>query len=486
MVDSPLFLIDFPDPSVICVDGVYYMTTTSMYFMPGIPILRSVNLKDWSIVTFVYDTFDDGDAHNLRNGRNIYAQGSWATSLRFAYDHFYVCFNSNDQQKTYIYRTRDITSRNWDRVVLDGSHHDPSLLFDDDGHTYIVYGGGTIYIKELRQDAMGFLPSSREEVFLETPPVLGLNCEGSHLFHINDYYYLFLIQWPKTGSGRRIQWCYRSSELRGPYTGKVILDDDLGYYNQGVAQGGVFQGPDDQWYAMLFQDRFALGRCPVLYPLQWEEDWPVLGQAGGIDAVDVDLPPLISSDDFLWPKSSLPYHWQWNHNPDLSRVEVGNGRLRLQNGAPTTFMQSRNMLTQRTSGPRCSFTVRLEINQMLEGDCAGLAALQYCFGIVGVKIEDCVPLIYLLVGEGDTEVELFSAPLEQDYVYLRVEFDSATDLGRAHFAYSPDGVDYIAIGDGLNLSFSLKHFTGYRAALVSYGTKQAGGVAGFREFRYEG
>ena len=45
--------------------------------------------------------------------------------------------------------------------------------------------------------------------------------------------------------------------------------DDCG---QGVAQGGIVDTPDHKWYAVLFQDRGAVGRIPVLVPVKWEKN----------------------------------------------------------------------------------------------------------------------------------------------------------------------------------------------------------------------
>ena len=160
-VNNPLFWADVPDPDVIRVGIHYYMVSTSMHLMPGVPIMRSFDLAHWEIVSYVYDTLEDNDAYTLRNKKNAYGAGSWASSLRFHNGVFYVCFASNDMRRTYIYRTNDIIKGPWDRSILTGVYHDPSLLFDDDGRVYIVYGAGTIRIKELTPDATASATNSR-------------------------------------------------------------------------------------------------------------------------------------------------------------------------------------------------------------------------------------------------------------------------------------------------------------------------------------
>ncbi len=40
-VTNPILWADVPDPSVIRVDDIYYMVSTSMHSMPGCPIMKS-------------------------------------------------------------------------------------------------------------------------------------------------------------------------------------------------------------------------------------------------------------------------------------------------------------------------------------------------------------------------------------------------------------------------------------------------------------
>lgn len=37
-----------PDPSVVLVDGVFYLATSSFHIFPGIPIYASTDLKSWT------------------------------------------------------------------------------------------------------------------------------------------------------------------------------------------------------------------------------------------------------------------------------------------------------------------------------------------------------------------------------------------------------------------------------------------------------
>lgn len=83
LIRNPILWADVPDPDIIRVGSVFYMVSTSMHSMPGCPIMKSVNLCDWDIVNYVYETLEDNEAHRLQDGKGIYGKGSWAASLRF-------------------------------------------------------------------------------------------------------------------------------------------------------------------------------------------------------------------------------------------------------------------------------------------------------------------------------------------------------------------------------------------------------------------
>ena len=69
---NPVLPLDYPDPDVIRVDDTYYMVSTTMHFMPGCVILRSYNLADWEIYSYVYETLELTDQECLKNGKNAY------------------------------------------------------------------------------------------------------------------------------------------------------------------------------------------------------------------------------------------------------------------------------------------------------------------------------------------------------------------------------------------------------------------------------
>lgn len=491
-ISHPIIKTDMPDPDVIRVGDTYYMVSTTMFYTPGAPILRSKDLCNWEIVSYVFDTIADNDIYNLKNGKHAYGKGQWASSLTYYEGRFYVCFVCHDMGKTYIYSTDDILKSGWDRVEIDEAFHDMSFLFWE-GKAYLVYGNGEIHIVELKKDLTGIEEGGLRSLLLTTPKEgMRLRCEGCRAIVRNGYIYLLFIDWPLEGGRREI--CYRSRELMGPYESRVILDDDYNLPGRGVAQGTIVDSEVGDWYAILFQDRGASGRIPYLLPAKWEDDWPVIGVEGRIpDSFEThfqpfDASPLISSDSFDHKENKLGLFWQWNHNPiqDCWSFTQRQGYLRLTTGhIATNIMDARNTLTQRTMEPGSICEVMLDVSGLKEGDYAGLCAFQGRYGQIGVRVKDGERYVETTQKKEDDSILTSSAPLKQDKVYLRVVFDYRQRKDEATFFYSTDKVEWTQLGEILPMIFTLDLFVGYRIGLFCYATKETGGYADFKDFSIE-
>ncbi|MGN8646820.1 glycoside hydrolase family 43 protein [Gracilibacillus sp. HCP3S3_G5_1] len=493
---NPIFWSDVPDVDVIRVGDAFYMVSTSMHSMPGCPIMKSHNLRDWEIISYVYETLENNSAHQLLDSKGIYGQGQWATSLRYYNHTYYLCFSSNDMQQFYVYQTKDIENGPWTRSVIEGIYHDPALLFDQ-GRVFVIYGCGDIRITELTDDVTAVKSGGIDQLLLETPKEnIGLRCEGCHAYKLNGVYYLLFIEWPTNGNKRRRQVCYRSTELLGEYERKVILDDDMGYHNKGIAQGAIFDTQDNEWYAMLFQDHDAVGRIPYIIPVEWKDGWPMLGVNGKVpEQFEMNLPdneakPLVISDDFEYGKNELALNWQWNHNPHHSLWSVTErpGYLRLTTGhLVTNVLTAPNTLTQRTEGPVCSGMIHLDGANMKQGDFAGLIALQSNFGTVGLtRRENGEYKIVMTINNGYGQEKIVEEKIySNDQAYVKIVFNFDDSVDQATFHYSVDGHDWHSIGEVLQMKYTLDHFMGYRIGIFYYATKETGGYVDIDYFAYD-
>jgi beta-xylosidase len=496
---NPIIWADVPDPSVVRVGDTYYMSSTTMHVNPGVPIMRSRDLVTWEIVNYAYDILDDNDLHALRNGQDAYGRGSWASSIRYHNGSYYVVTFSYSSQRTHIYQTGNIENGPWTASTIDRVFHDPSLLFDDDGSVYLVYGINDIRIIEITSDVTSVKPGGLDRIIIpDSRRITGATefhvpAEGAHVHKIDGKYYVFLITWPR--DDMRTQVVYRSDNLTGPYEGRIVLRDS------GIAQGGLIDTPEGNWYAMLFQDHGAVGRIPFLIPVTWRDGWPILGEEGKAPRV-LDIPAgasgpggvagIVASDEFdrgFHDEPALPLVWQWNHTPDdryWSQTDRP-GYLRIVNGRiDADFVSTQNTLTQRTFGPECSGYVAIETGNMKDGDYAGLGALQSNYGFVGVNVSGTSKYIVMVKGSPGSVTETERIPVDQDRVYLRIEMDYRDLTDEAYFYYSLDGEDWNAIGDTLHMLYTLDHFMGYRFALFNFATKTTGGFVDFDYFRVTG
>ena len=544
---NPITKLDYPDPEVIRVGDTYYMVSTTMYFMPGCEILRSYDLVNWEHAAYVYDTLDGTAAQRLEGKENIYGCGMWAASLSFYKGVYYICFVANDMHKTYIYQAKDIYGP-WEKYTLEGFYHDNSILFDGDGKIYIVYGNTDIYLKELKFVERGSdetymhltdLGTNPAKLILSDKNEVYLGYEGSHFYKINGKYYIFLIHMPKC-TGRRTEAVFVADKPEGPYYGKDVMDDDRGYRNSGVAQGGIVDTPSGKWYGILFQDSGAVGRIPCLMPVSWgkiataegkEACFPVFGADGRIpeefEIEDLkpgyEYAPLVSSDDFKTDfsgatSSSFGFKpcWQFNHEPDLSLVkrDLKKGTVTITTDKiSSNLVQAKNTLTQRTLFPGCEAGVTVEARGIKDGDYAGLCLLESNYGFIAVTKRDSS--YYLVMGKRELETkdiwgercddktfeEVECIPLERPVVtlYAGVCFDSATvqrSENLSHIPHADDTVSFFYVsksehpeqvkklGSDHKLEFKLDHFTGARFGLFIYSTKEIGGNARFSDFIY--
>ncbi|MDR0307587.1 MAG: family 43 glycosylhydrolase [Chitinispirillales bacterium] len=495
---NPLLKGDFPDWSVIRVDNAYYMVSTTMYFMPVAPIMKSYDLINWRIISYCGEILENRASDRLETESadriGEYANGQWASSIRYHDGKFWVMLGSRSSG-SYLFTTADPENGPWERIKMPNYYHDPSMFFDDDGKAWLLTGYIDISLIEMEPNM------SRPRQGGVNRRILTDAGEGVHIYKLNGYYYIFTISWKP---GARSVYCYRSRNIDGPFTERLVLDRKSvpGGKGGGVAQGGIVQTPDGDWRGFFFQDRDAVGRVPVLVPMRWVDDWPVFGDANGNIPAEFQIKQVASheqnyyvSDEF--DDTKLKLAWQWNHNPDNNNwsLSARPGYLRLTTGRTSkTIYHARNTLTQRTWEPSCTAVVALAPINMKDGDKAGLAVLQGISGFVGIEQDGSQKYIVMYSGSNEDDYSGSNAMVRRegtrvafngDRVYLRAvcRFRPASNPEQASFAYSLDGQTWHNIGVNVNLRWTMTHFTGARFGLFNYAMKEAGGYVDFDYYR---
>src|SRR3954469_14602503 len=179
---NPLFYDEFSDPDLIRVGDFFYLTGTTMHTMPGLPILRSKDLVNWEFVAYALDKLDLGPAFRLEDGKNIYGQGIWAPSFRYHNGKFYIFSNVNGQN-TQMFTAADPKGP-WTRTPMKRGFHDLSVLFDDDGKAYVVWGHQGMHLAQLTDDLTDIVPGT-ERVLFSADAGMG---EGAHFYKIDGKY----------------------------------------------------------------------------------------------------------------------------------------------------------------------------------------------------------------------------------------------------------------------------------------------------------
>ena len=506
LIVNPMLWADVPDPDVIRVGDTFYMVSTTMHLMPGAPVMRSKDLKNWETVSYIFDRLTDSPKYDLQEG-TVYGRGQWATSLKYHKGKFYALLAPNEaghMGDTYIF-TAEKAEGPWTQVSRMRHFHDCSLFFDDDDRVYVFYGTGEMM--ELKPDLSDVIEGTHQQIFKRDAEETGL-LEGSRMIKHNGKYYLLMISHVYAPGRHRREVCYRATDIHGPYEKRVILESDFGGMGY-VGQGTIVDTEYGDWYGIIFQDRGGVGRLLTLSPVRWLDGWPMIGDEQG--KVPATMRPLVSnqpekgivcSDGF--DDATLGLHWQWNHNPIDKAWSLNErpGYLRLKTGRVVdNIYLAPNTLTQRMEGPACSAYISIDLSHMKDGDCTGFAAFNSETGALmvkktGKKLTLQMSELDVQLAERTKAVEkaeekvIETIPLKQSKIWLRIDADFRPGQrgGRdaANFFYSLDGTQWTNIGtNDYRMRFDWRRFfMGTKFALFCYATKKIGGYVDIDEFCY--
>jgi xylan 1,4-beta-xylosidase len=505
---NPLFYEEFSDPDMIRVGDDFYLTGTTMHSMPGLPILHSKDLVNWRLLTYAMQQLDLGPAFRLEGGKNIYGQGIWAPSFRY-HDGRYFIFSNVNREKTQLF-TATNPAGPWEHRQMRVSLHDLSVLFDDDGKVYVIWGYQGIKLAQLTPDLLDVVPGTEREII---PKGVGMG-EGVHFYKFDGQYFITSAWY----ENRMRMPAARARRPEGPYeiNQAISIDEDFGM-PQGnrltdvwgrtkpfvirpgdphatgkisLHQGGVIQTPLGEWWAYSMMDYNSVGRLTALSPVTWKDGWPYFGLPGNLGRTPrtwvkpktaTPQPiqvPYQRDDDFSGP--ALANVWQWNHVPvnDAWSLEERAGHLRLHALPATSLWDARNTLTQRSIGPRSSPTAMLDASSLSDGDVAGLALFNRPYAWIGVEKSGG----QLQIVQFDQQSERATRrKLDATRVWLRADCDFLAE--RAKFSFSTDGQEFTTLGEPFTLVFQLATFQGVRYSLFAFTTGGArGGVADFDSF----
>jgi beta-xylosidase len=289
-----------PDPSVVLVDGAYYLVNSTFHLFPGLPIYTSQDLVHWHQIGNAINrpgqlplSKSSTLIHPLDEGDHFYATGGlYAPTIRHYNGTFYiVCTNvvnfskesgQESESQNFIISTTDIHANAWsDPISFSFNGIDPSLFFDHDGKAYLVGSrspGPQTKIVCFEIDVeTGEKLSEEKELWHGTG---GIYPEGPHIYLHSSYYYLMIAE-GGTHEGHTVTMA-RSKSLWGPYEASpknpILSAAGTDEYVQCTGHCEAFEGKDGVWWGVCLGIRmgapglYGLGRETFLVKGTWGED----------------------------------------------------------------------------------------------------------------------------------------------------------------------------------------------------------------------
>jgi beta-xylosidase len=395
---NPVLNADYSDPDAIRVGDDYYMISSSFNHVPGLPILHSKDLVNWTLTGHALKRIPPYDHYEkVRHGGGV-----WAPAIRYHNNEFYIYYPDPDFG-IYLIKSKNINGPWSEPLLVQGGKGliDPCPLWDEDGKVYLVHAfagsragiKSIIVIKELNKEGTKVI----------TDPVLVYDgheqdptIEGPKLYKRNGYYYIFA---PAGGVSTGWQTVLRSKHIYGPYERKVVMDQGSTAIN-GPHQGAWVETKTGEHWFLHFQDKEAYGRVVHLQPMQWINDWPVIGKDKDGDGKGepvlthvkpntgkiVPVATIAMTDEFNTIAPGL--QWQWQANPITHRAFNYNGHLRLfSEQLPDSSKNLWNvpgMLLQKIPPEGFDITAKLAFHSKIIGEKAGLIIFGEDYGYISV------------------------------------------------------------------------------------------------------
>ncbi|MCM3874095.1 MAG: glycoside hydrolase 43 family protein [Pyrinomonadaceae bacterium] len=499
---NPILHADYSDPDVVRMGDDFYLTASSFNSVPGLPILHSRDLVNWTIIGHVFSRQPPFDVFSKPQHGN----GVWAPAIRYHNNEFYIFYPDPDYG---IYMVKAVNPAGpWsDPLLIKAAKGwiDPCPFWDDDGNAYLVSA-----LARSRSGVKSILVVSRMSVdgtkLLDEGAIVfdghekHPTVEGPKFYKRNGYYYIFA---PAGGVESGWQLALRSKKIFGPYEERIVLAQGKTRIN-GPHQGAWVETPQGESWFLHFQDRGPYGRIVHLQPMRWLNDWPVMGidadgDGTGEPVLSFQKPrvggsyPLATpqdSDDFNDSRPGL--QWQWHANPQANWAFVSSayGFLRLFN-VPLpkdfrNFWDVPNLLLQKFPAPSFTATTKITFTARSDSEKTGLIVMGLDYANISItKRADGLYVSQVTCKDADKQTAEKETPgvrLTGNNFFLRVRVkeDAICD-----FSYSVDGKTFSPLGE----PFSARQgrWIGAKVGIFAVGSGNASemGYADFDWFRFE-
>ena len=513
MIKNPVLPGFHPDPSMVYVDGVFYIANSTFEYFPGVKISASKDLANWE--TVAYPLNKPNLLHMEGNRRST---GIWAPCLSYCDGMFYLVYtdvkfwtNPYKDTPNYIVTARDIRGPWSDPIYINCSGFDPSLFHDDDGRKYFINMEWD-YRKTGPEQFSGILVTELDPVTLKpiSEPVKIFKgsargmVEGPHLYKKDGYYYLFTAEGGTEYA--HAETVARSESIYGDYvmhpnTHLICTEDAPSSPLRKTGHGSLVQASDGRWWFAFLCGRplddtmrCPLGRETAINEVVWEDGWPYLKNKTMVPDLEFEgygtqKPPAAINYDFRDKQFLLDFQFLRSE----SKFTVNqDGVLRLWGGNSPSCDFAQNMLLRRQTDFNFEASTSLKLYGKNFQQMAGLMyrydEKTYYFLRIAFDDEKGKNTIGLLCsdqGEFSIPVEM-DIPLVFDKIYMKLTVKGR----RGVFSYSFDANNYSDIPYEIDVSTLSDDyaqplgFTGAFIGMCSVDMRDKTSWADFYHFEY--
>jgi beta-xylosidase len=498
---NPILHSDYSDPDVCRAGDYFYMTASSFNCVPGLPVLRSSDLVNWELIAHALPELYHPMFEQPQHGNGV-----WAPAIRFHNNEFFIYWGDPDLG-IYMVKAQNPEGP-WSKAHLVHSAKgwiDPCPFWDEDGKAYLVhaYAGSRSGIKsilvmnEMSPDGMSIDP---QPVLVFDGQEKHITIEGPKLYKRNGFYYIFA---PAGGVKPGWQTILRSKNIYGPYKDKVVLHQGNTTLN-GPHQGGFIELESGESWFIHFQDKDAYGRIVHLQPVNWVNNWPLMGTGINNEGmigepvhtyqkpkVKVKSEPLgiPTSDEFNTTKLGL--QWQWHATPQTEWAftsPYGYLRMNCITNPPgeLNFWELPNLLLQKLPSEEFTTTTKFTFYPKEDGDRAGLIMMGEDYAYLACESNEGKKYItFNICSNARTEGkenQIDKIEIQGNDVYFRIEVKAGAIC---QFSFSTDGTNF----QQLDAKFSARagRWIGAKVGIFALKTKTTNdsGYAHFDWFRFE-
>lgn len=513
-----------PDPSITKKDSTYYLTTSTFEYFPGLPIYKSNDLVNWSLVGHAIHRTEQLSYGDVTNSRGIFAP-----SFKYHDGTFYIATRliGTPQKKGSFILTAKKPEGPWsDPIWLDEAGGiDPSLFFDDDGSLYLLGNlrpenakwnkQRIIWLREFDLDKKEFIGEQHTLIdagdyyqngTLDGGYARGVNnFEGPHLYKKNGYYYL-LIAHGGTEEYHAVS-IFRSKSITGPYESNpenpMLTHRDLDFSHPITSTGhaSLIQDHLDQWWTVYHGKRpygliedpyygsglvqsYPLGRETMLSPVDWSSDWPIVNPTGAVGRAElthrlIDGKTNSGTTRFTdyFTRTTLNTRWNFIRIPKYKWYEIDSEKEQLLiQIRPETLQEPVNpsFIGVRMEQVDFTFTTNIDFQPKVEGEEAGIVALREQYRHITFSVKQVSGEPHLVIAQQFDEQSPVQVLYQTKMNLSNLSLKMSSEMGKYRFYYRiPTAENWFELpitvdGTFLGMDLGGGRFTGSYVGL--YGT----------------